>query len=676
MSGCQWAAQRGALLIGQIWHNNGIGINGIQGLGSADAANPTSDPNFPVPSDVERNALVRVDSAAGGKVHVSVIIGEKRQIDWSGNESDVRMLDSEAGMKLTKDPILILGGWGDRVTFRQLALRMLDGSATKWPGNRTPEPESSAPLPTSSDWISLSPLIDVHKDSVGGIWGLTGATIHFTNQAGPNPLEIKFLEIPLLIHGSYELRFKYQTEKARSRGLNVRLPLGVARAALMIGNHRQDNGLSVNGIQGLDSTDSANPTNNPNYSNPAGVEREALVRVELSAGGAVHLTMKIDSQKQIDWSGYEADVQMVDSPAGKKLPKEPILILGIWGGSATVRDLQLRMLDGSASPWSLSQAPTVPTSLTPAANPNSPLEILTSGEWGWTKPVNAGPVINTDDDDSGPFMSADGLTLLCESKRPGGYGGIDLWMIQRPSVGEPWGAPANLGPDVNTNADEYHPSMTADGRILVFSSNRPGGIGKADLYFSSRPSATAPWGRPQNFGKPINSSFMERGSCISSDCLTLIVGSDRPSGVGRNDLWITRRRRLTENFGRFENMGAIINSYLADKSPNLSTDGLVLVFQSDRAGGFGRNDIYMSTRASLNDAFGAPVNLGPTINTDGNEENPSLSCDGKTLWFSSPRTGGLGGYDIWYSKRVKESGAPSAPSNSAGTSTSSNSASK
>ncbi len=195
--------------------------------------------------------------------------------------------------------------------------------------------------------------------------------------------------------------------------------------------------------------------------------------------------------------------------------------------------------------------------------------------------------------------------------------------------------------------------MTANGRYLVFSSNRPGGVGEADLYWVARSSGTEPWGQPINLGRPINSNLMERGSCVSPDGLTLIIGSDRPGGVGRNDLWITRRRSISDRWGRLENMGALVNSNLADKSPNLSADGLVLVFHSDRAGGFGRNDLYMSTRTSPSEPFGKAVNLGPTINGNGNEEQPALSADGKTLWFSSNRAGGLGGYDIWYSQRVK-----------------------
>jgi Tol biopolymer transport system component len=72
----------------------------------------------------------------------------------------------------------------------------------------------------------------------------------------------------------------------------------------------------------------------------------------------------------------------------------------------------------------------------------------------------------------------------------------------------------------------------------------------------------------------------------------------------------------------------------------------------------------MCTRASIDDAFGPPVNLGPTINASGNEEHPSISSDGKTLWFSSPRDGGFGHYDIWYSKRVKKRAAKLATSES------------
>jgi Tol biopolymer transport system component len=247
------------------------------------------------------------------------------------------------------------------------------------------------------------------------------------------------------------------------------------------------------------------------------------------------------------------------------------------------------------------------------------------------------------------------LTLLFDSDRPNDQGKHDIWMVQRNRVDETWGEPINLGPKINSGSRDYHPSMTADGCTLVFNSDRPGGVGSDGLYMATRPNVNSPWEEATDLGRPINGIGITRASCISPDGLTLVLGADRPGGIGRNDLWITRRNSATEPWGPIENLGAQVNSNLGDKNPSLSSDGLVLVFHSDRVGKLGKFDLYMATRPSLSKPFGMAANLGATMNRAGFDESPSLSPDGKTLWFSADRPGGFGGHDIWYSNRVKRS---------------------
>ncbi len=101
------------------------------------------------------------------------------------------------------------------------------------------------------------------------------------------------------------------------------------------------------------------------------------------------------------------------------------------------------------------------------------------------------------------------------------------------------------------------------------------------------------------------------------------------------------------------NLGTTINSTANDQQPAISKDGLSLYFASNRAGGMGGFDMYVSQRADVNDPWGPPLNLGPTVNTASNEGNPAFSRDEHFMYFQSDRPGGFGNIDIWVSSRAQ-----------------------
>lgn len=98
-------------------------------------------------------------------------------------------------------------------------------------------------------------------------------------------------------------------------------------------------------------------------------------------------------------------------------------------------------------------------------------------------------------------------------------------------------------------------------------------------------------------------------------------------------------------------LGPVINSASSDQGPAISKDGLSLYFHSNRLGGFGGFDMYVSQRVSVDEPWGSPMNLGPVVNTAFDEGNPAFSRDGHFLFFQSIRSGGLGGIDLWVSRR-------------------------
>ncbi len=161
----------------------------------------------------------------------------------------------------------------------------------------------------------------------------------------------------------------------------------------------------------------------------------------------------------------------------------------------------------------------------------------------WGDAVNLGPIINSSDKESITAVSPDGLMIfLLYCDRPGGYGGWDAWVAKRTTINDEWGEPVNLGPPVNSSASEFCTGISADGLSLFlscgyFGSARPGGAGGSDIWVTMRSTEDNPWTEPVNLGPTINSWAEEILPYISADGLTLYFTSSRPGGFGNSDLW-------------------------------------------------------------------------------------------------------------------------------------------
>jgi len=234
-------------------------------------------------------------------------------------------------------------------------------------------------------------------------------------------------------------------------------------------------------------------------------------------------------------------------------------------------------------------------------------------------------------------FSYDGLEMYIESFV--GLGNWDLQVLRRASTDEDWGPPENLGPAVNTANVEACSSISADGLTLYFNSNRPGGYGTSDIYMITRATKNDPWGPPVNLGPKVNSSADEAFPWISADGLELYFSSTRPGGYGDWDFWVTKRATRNDAWADPVNLGPVVNSPYTETGPCLSPDGLLLAFSdyfltsSPRPGGYGSNDMWMSRRASLSAPWQSPMNLGPKMNGPGVDAWPRFSPDGRTLYF-------------------------------------------
>ena len=273
---------------------------------------------------------------------------------------------------------------------------------------------------------------------------------------------------------------------------------------------------------------------------------------------------------------------------------------------------------------------------------------IAKADFTFGEAVNLGPTINSSSGEGPDCVSFDGLEMYFDSNQPSGYGGWDIWVTSRPTPDGDWGAPVNLGPTVNTGQDEACASLSADGLELYFHSTRSGGYGIDDIWVTRRITKNDPWDQPTNLGPIVNSSAVDRCPGISSDGLELYFISERPGGQGHLDIWVTRRATRDDPWGEPMNLGPTVNSSVYEFSLFLSSDGLILFFSDDRhspfrLGAYGDGDTWMSRRASVFDPWGVPVSAGPMINTSQWDGDARISPDGSTLYFSSERPGGYGG---------------------------------
>ena len=261
-------------------------------------------------------------------------------------------------------------------------------------------------------------------------------------------------------------------------------------------------------------------------------------------------------------------------------------------------------------------------------------------------PENLGPVVNGSNGESGPFISADGLTLLFQSDRPGGYGAADIWISVRSSPESEWGRPTNPGPPVNGSAEEGGPSLSSEGLVLLFNSGRPGGQGRQDIWLCERPSAEAAWTEAVNLGSLVNGRYDDWAPKVSSDGLAFIFAVMRGKDTGEH-LWTCSRQPSRQDWSRPVDLGPEVNGSGWNGGPFLSLDGQLLLFHSPREGGQGAYDLWMRQRVSSSGSWSKPVNLGPSVNSPVSEHLPFLSSNGRFMLFSSDRPGGQGGADLY-----------------------------
>jgi hypothetical protein len=259
----------------------------------------------------------------------------------------------------------------------------------------------------------------------------------------------------------------------------------------------------------------------------------------------------------------------------------------------------------------------------------------------WSLPQLVLGGVSTEATECAPAISFQGDRLFFE-REVGPYGRNDIFVSFRTDSG--WSAPVNLGPPVNTEEfSEGKPYVTASGDTLLF-------VRQGDIYMSVWDEKSGNWGEPAPFSDAINDpEANETSPCLSRDGREFYFVSDRSGGYGWDDIYVSYR---TENgWSEPVNIGPTVNTSENEWYCVISPDGQDLYFVTSRPGGYGNVDLWVSHREG--DGWSLPVNLGGLVNTSSVSCRPSISASGDTLYFGGARPGeGMGDLDIWFTTWV------------------------
>ena len=255
-------------------------------------------------------------------------------------------------------------------------------------------------------------------------------------------------------------------------------------------------------------------------------------------------------------------------------------------------------------------------------------------------PKNMGENINSEMEEYLPFISANGKKFIVTRRIKGEIRNQEDFFLSEKDEDGNWKKVREMS-NINTPFNEGAITISADGRFIVFTAcDRDDSKGSCDLYISLFKN-----GKFTNMGSIINSENWESQGCFSPDGKYLYFISNRPGGFGDMDIWISE---LTENgFSQPFNAGSRINTEYNEMSPFLHADNLTLYFASNGHIGMGDYDIFVSRRSNSQQKWGIPENIGYPINTHLIENSLIVANDGKTAYFASDQSG-FGMEDIFF----------------------------
>jgi len=257
------------------------------------------------------------------------------------------------------------------------------------------------------------------------------------------------------------------------------------------------------------------------------------------------------------------------------------------------------------------------------------------------QPVNLGDSVNSEKNEYWPSLSIDESRLIITVLDPVDQSKFskmatvqeDFYESTRRPDGS-WTRRRNVGAPLNTDDNEGAQTVSADGRFLFFTAcNREDGAGKCDIYVSENENGY--WSVPVNLGYPVNTSYSEKHPSISPDGRKLFFASDRPGGLGGLDIWMTQKNS-SGSWSFPVNLGDKVNTPGNEQSPFIHPDNQSIYFSSEGHQNMGKGDIFIS-RQDSNKQWTRASNLGYPINTWNNEVGLFVNAAGDMAYYSSDR---------------------------------------
>jgi len=260
-------------------------------------------------------------------------------------------------------------------------------------------------------------------------------------------------------------------------------------------------------------------------------------------------------------------------------------------------------------------------------------------------PINLGDSINSARPEYYPSITIDGKKMIFTRRLK------DEDFYESDLVNGKWSKAKLLDGKVNTNLNEGAQNISVDGKWIVFTGcNYPEGAGSCDIYISYK--TDNGWSLAENLGNAINTHFWESSPSLSPDKKDLYFSSDRPDGYGGKDIWVSHRR-ANGTWSNAENLGPDINTPGDETCPFMYADNQTLFFSTNGRLGYGSNDLFVTKRLT-DSTWSEPKNLGYPINTIDDEQALIVAADGVTAYYSSDRADSKGLIDIYSFKLRKD----------------------